>query len=273
LKIIKTMKKPKVIILAGYGLNCEEETKFGFQLAGAEADIVHINDCIDNPQIVKQYHILAIPGGFSYGDDTGAGNAFANKLKNHLWEEILTFTAADKLTVAICNGFQIIVHTGLLTGLTTPRGTKDIALLQNESSRLIDRWTDVKNFSSSPWLRGITELSLPISHGEGRLYTEPKTLRLLKKFNMIALRYVKGKICNYLQIPANPTGTMDDIAGITDKTGRILGLMPHPERALFFTQLPHWTHLKEVYTRHALSIPKEGPGLQLFKNAVSYFTS
>jgi phosphoribosylformylglycinamidine synthase subunit PurQ / glutaminase len=266
------MKKPKVIILSGYGLNCEEETLFGFQAAGALPDIVHINDCIDNPRLLTRYQILTIPGGFSYGDDTGAGNAYANKLKNHLWNELLTFTATDKLTIAICNGFQILVNTGLLSGLTSP-GVKDIALLQNERSRLIDRWTDLKSFNKSPWLRNIYNFSLPIGHGEGRLYTTPETLAQLKNNNMIALRYVKGEICDFQQLPANPTGTMDNIAGLTDKSGKILGLMPHPERALFFTQLPHWTYLKEVYTRRGSPIPKEGPGLQIFKNAVSYFTS
>ena len=267
------MKKPNVLIFAGYGLNCEEETQFGFRIAGAIADIIHINDCIDRPRILTRYQILAIPGGFSYGDDTGAGNAFANKLKNHLWEKLLKFASGDRLIIAICNGFQILVNTGLLTGLHTPRGTKDIALLQNESSRLIDRWTDLKNFSLSPWLRGINTFSLPIGHGEGRLYAKPETLALMKKNNMIALRYVKGDICNYQQLPVNPTGTLDNIAGITDKTGKIFGLMPHPERALFFTQLPYWTYLKEVYTRHGKTIPKEGPGLQIFKNAVTYFSS
>jgi phosphoribosylformylglycinamidine synthase subunit PurQ / glutaminase len=267
------MKKPTVIILSGYGLNCEEETKFGFQLAGADADIVHINDCIHNPGILKRYQILAIPGGFSYGDDTGAGNAFANKLKNHLWEKLLRFSTSDKLIIAICNGFQILVNTGLLSGLYMPRGIKDVALLQNETSRLIDRWTDLENFSASPWLRGMHSFFLPIGHGEGRLFTTPETLARMKKSGMIALRYVKGEICDYQKLQANPTGTMDDIAGITDKSGKILGLMPHPERALFFTQLPHWTYLKEVYTRRGAPIPKEGPGFQIFKNAVSYFTS
>ena len=266
------MKKPKALIFSGYGINCEEETKFGFRLSGVEADIVHINDCIDRPGILLRYQILAIPGGFSYGDDTGAGNAYANKLKNHLWEPLLRFTTGDRLLIAICNGFQILVNTGLLSGLQKTRGTKDIALLQNESSRLIDRWTDLKNFGTSPWLRGMSAFSLPIGHGEGRLYTKPETLEQMKKNGMIALRYVKGDICTYQNLPANPTGTMDDIAGVTDKTGKILGLMPHPERALFFTQLPHWTYLKEVYTRRGIAMPTEGPGLQIFKNAFSYFT-
>jgi phosphoribosylformylglycinamidine synthase len=240
-------------------------------MAGSYADIVHINDCIERPSTLMRYQILVIPGGFSYGDDTGAGNAYANKLKNHLWEALLQFTAGDKLVIAICNGFQILVNTGLLSGLSEKIGTKDIALLQNSSSRLIDRWTDLKNFSSSPWLRGITTFSLPIGHGEGRLYTKQTTLEQMRKNGMIALRYVRGDTCIYQDLPANPTGTMDDIAGITDRTGKILGLMPHPERALFFTQLPNWTYLKEVYTRRGLPVPTAGPGLQLFKNAVSYF--
>ena len=179
------MKIPKTLIFSGYGLNCEEETQFGFRMAGARADIVHINDCIDRPGIFDRYQILALPGGFSYGDDTGSGNAYANKLKNHLWESVIRFIQKDRLVIGICNGFQILVNLGLLSGLNQRYGTKDIALLPNASSRLIDRWTDLKNFSSSPWMANITTISLPIGHGEGRLYAKQETIRLMRKKGMI----------------------------------------------------------------------------------------
>lgn len=265
------MKKPKAIIWSGYGLNCEEETRFGFQLAGAQADIIHINDVIDAPKLIHRYQIMVFPGGFAYGDDTGSGNAYANKVRNHVWEHIMKFVAGDHLVIGICNGFQILVNLGLLSGLTG-FGKRDVAILHNDSARLIDRWTDMKRFNSSPWLAGIDSISLPIAHGEGKIYTTKETYAALRANHMIVLRYISGEVCQYQDLPVNPTGTLDDIAGLTDKTGKIFGLMPHPERALFFTQLPHWPLLKEKYIRSGMKVPKEGPGLAIFKNAVSYFS-
>ncbi len=265
------MNKPRALVFSGYGLNCEEETRYGFLLAGGSADIVHINDCIDRPKLLRRYQILAIPGGFAYGDDTGAGNAYANKLKNHLWDSLVRFIQGDHLVIGICNGFQILVNLGLLPGFHHAYGKKEIALLHNDSSRLIDRWTDLKSFSESPWLTGIDMTSFPIGHGEGKFYTTPKTLEKLRKKKMVALRYVHGDMCEYQQLPANPTGTLDDIAAITDETGRIFGIMPHPERALFFTQLPTWPLRKEQCIRNGEKLPVHGPGLKVFQNAVTYF--
>ena len=265
--------KPKVIIFSGYGLNCEEETAFAFNLAGAVSDIVHINDLIDGLYSLSNYQIAVFPGGFSYGDDTGSGNAFANKLKNHLWREIEAFVKRDTLTLGICNGFQIITHLGLVPALEYRYGEKQSALLHNSSARYTDRWIDLEITNSSPWLKDIKTLMLPIAHGEGKFYASPQTLSKMKKRGMIALRYIKEKICTYLDLEANPTETLENIAGITSENGRILGMMPHPERAMFFTQLPHWTYLKEKYKRENKPLPKYGPGLHIFKNAVSYFTN
>jgi phosphoribosylformylglycinamidine synthase subunit PurQ / glutaminase len=265
------MKKIRALIVSGYGLNCEEETRHGFLLAGGTGDIVHINDLIVQPAMLFNYQILAIPGGFAYGDDTGAGNAYANKLRNHLWQHIARFVVKDRLVIGICNGFQILVNLGLLPGFKGTYGKKQVALLHNDSSRLIDRWTDLKTYGDSPWIRGIDAISLPIAHGEGKLYTDAHTLKKMKENNMIALRYETGEVCRYQQLPSNPTGTLDDIAGITDVTGRIFGLMPHPERALFFTQLPNWPLLKEKYLRDNKPLPIYGPGLKIFKNAMNYF--
>lgn len=263
--------KPKVLVFSGYGLNSEVETAYGFELAGANADIVHINDLIENKNKINDYQILSFPGGFSYGDDTGAGNAYANKVKNHLWEVIEKFLQKDKLIIGICNGCQIVANLGLVPAFEKKYGEKEVALLHNKSARLITRWTDMKVTSKTPWLAGIDTLSLPIAHGEGRFFAEKKDLIKLNKGKQIALQYIEGVTSNYLDVSANPNGSIDDIAGLIDESGKVLALMPHPERGMFFNQLPHWQLIKEQYNRSGKKLPVEGPGLQIFKNAVKYF--
>lgn len=265
------MKKVKVFVFSGYGLNCEEETKHAFELAGADANIIHINDLIESPKLLKKYQMMAIPGGFSYGDDTGSGNAFAQKIKNHVWKEIEEFVKGGKLVIGICNGFQILSNLGLLPALNFGYGERQVALLHNESARYSDRWVDLKAENSSPWLVGINTFSTAIAHGEGKLFADGKVLKEMKNKNLIALKYYRGEICDYQNLPANPNGAVEDIAGLTDESGRIFGLMPHPERAMFFTQLPNWPLLKEGFKREGRSLPKVGPGLKIFQNAVEYF--
>lgn len=297
------MKQPRVIVLAGYGLNCETETAAAFTLAGGNTDIVHINDLVGNGRdcSLLKYQILAIPGGFSYGDDTGSGRAYANKLKNHLQNQLREFVNKDKLVIGICNGFQILTNTGLLPG----------ALTFNDNARYTDRWVDLKindrviaslksktkgeailppkkiasTFAEatadrsaalamtqkSPWLTGIKKLMLPIAHGEGKYYATDDIIKALKKDRAIAATYTSGEICKYQNLPKNPNGSLLDIAAITGYNGRVLGIMPHPERAMFFTQLPNWPLLKEKLLRAGKPLPKYGPGLQIFKNAVNYF--
>lgn len=255
------MKKPHVIIFSGYGLNCEEETKAAFSSAGASADIVHINDIIARPAILKEAQILAFPGGFSYGDDTGSGKAYANRAKEHLGGELQEFLARDTLMIGMCNGFQILTNAGIVPG----------ALIANDSARYLCRWVDLEVTGESPWLSGITNLSLPIAHGEGKYYAPPGMLSQLKKDNAIALTYTEGPTAKHFDLPANPNGALENIAGVTAFGGRVLGLMPHPERAVRFTQLPHWTYLKEEYIRDGATVPGEGPGIRLFRNAVGYF--
>lgn len=283
---------PKIIVLAGYGLNCEQETAYAFTIAGGQADIVHINDLIDNKKKLMKYQILAIPGGFSYGDDTGSGKAYANKLKNHLRGQIHQFITKDKLVIGICNGFQILTNVGLLPG----------ALTFNDNNRYTDRWVDLKiitptqpppsrgrssrntsknSFPSlegrgqgrvmSPWLMNIKKLMVPIAHGEGKFVANDDTLKALKRQKMIDAVYYKGEICNYQNLTPNPNGSTLDIAMLTSANGKILGTMPHPERAMFFTQLPHWPLLKEKLIRAGKPLPKFGPGLQIFKNSINYF--
>jgi phosphoribosylformylglycinamidine synthase len=265
------MKKPRVLVFAGFGLNCEDETKFAFDLAGAKADIIHVNDLVAKPKKIREHEILAFPGGFSYGDDTGSGNAYANKVRNYLWPEILDFVKKDSLVIGICNGCQILVSLGLVPALKGKYGKREVALLHNSSTKYVSRWTDMICESNTPWLRGIAQISLPIAHGEGRLYASNEILDILEQKNLIALRYEKGLLSTYSDLPFNPTGTLHDIAGITNENRRILGMMPHPERALFFTQLPNWTYLKEELLRKGKKLPVYGPGFDIFKNAVKYF--
>lgn len=265
------MKKPKVLVFSGYGLNCEEETKYAFELAGAIAEIVHVNDLIAGIKKIKDYQVLAFPGGFAYGDDTGSGNAFANKLRNHLWRDLERFLEEDKLIIGICNGFQIIVNLGLLPATDKQFGNREVSLLVNDNTRYTVRWVDLKIENKSPWLKGIKEISLPIAHGEGRFYAPEEIMKKIKEQNLIAAKYFEGEICKFQDLKPNPNGSLEDIAAITDKTGKILGIMPHPERAIFFTQFPHWTYLKEVNKRSKKTIGKYGPGLRIFKNAVNYF--
>lgn len=256
------MIKPRVLILSGYGLNCEEETAFAFKLAGAEADIIHLNDLISGQKNFKNYQIMAIPGGFSYGDDIGSGSAFANRIKNNLWEKINLFVQKDRLVIGICNGFQIMANLGLLGPL---------ALTHNDSARYTVRWVDLKVKNKTPWLKGIRTIPLPIAHGEGKFFASTKILEQLRKNSLIALQYTKGEMCQYQNLDFNPNGSLKDVAGVTDKTGRLFGLMPHPERAIFFHHLPNWPLLKEQYKRVGKEFPKFGPGLQIFENGVNYF--
>src|SRR3989338_5520295 len=266
----------KIIIMSGYGLNCEEETKFAFEMAGAKknvvADIVHINDLIKKPTMLSKYQIMAFPGGFSYGDDTGSGKAYANKFKNHLEKELEKFLSRDTLVIGICNGFQIITNLGILPG----------ALTYNKNGKYLDRWVDLEVKGNSLWLKGIKYISLPIAHGEGlyaidsNKYPEGKSTsygagKEMLASGQIAFRYVKGEICNFQNLEKNPNGSEYDIAGVLAYNGRVMGLMPHPERGMFSHQSPLWSRTKAGLQRDKQmnkKANKEGAGLQIFKNAI-----
>lgn len=262
--------KPNVLVMSGYGINCEEETSYAFEKVGAKSEIIHINDLIDGSKKLDDYQILAFPGGFSYGDDTGSGKAFANRIRNNLWQEVKSFVEKDRLVIGICNGFQIMTSLGLLPALNKKYGKVEAALVHNDSARYYDRWVDLQFEGNSPWVQGIS-ISIPVAHGEGKFYAKPETLAELNKKKLIAARYIKGKICSYQNLEANPNGALEDIAGITDETGRLIGMMPHPERAIDFTHLPNWTLIKEYYKRKGEKLPKEGLGLKIFQNAINYF--
>ncbi len=259
----------EVLVLAGYGLNCEEETLHAFNHVGIEGKIKHINDIIENPQVLNETQILAIPGGFSYGDDTGSGNAFAQKMKLALWENLVSFAERDTLMIGICNGCQIMANLGLIPKV----GERTVAVTYNESARYQCRWIDVQANpkNTSPWLEGIKSMHIPVAHGEGRFMMDDETLKALEKNNQIAFRYTKNGTPANGEFPYNPNGSMADIASMTDKTGKILAIMPHPERGMFTWQRDDYDILKDKAQRDSSELPDEADGLQLFRNAARYF--
>lgn len=259
--MVKKIKTVRVLVFSGYGLNCEEETAYGFTLAGAKADIVHLNDVIDGRVKLQSYDIIAFPGGFAYGDDTGSGKAYANRVKGYLEKDLSAFLKEGKLMIGICNGFQVLTQIGLLPG----------ALTFNDSNRYTDRWVDLAVEGESPWLKGMKTLSAPIAHGEGKFVAPKKELAELKKKKQIAFRYMKGETASYQDLPANPNGALEDIAGVLSHGGRVLGMMPHPDRSLFATQMPNWPLVKERSRRTGEGFSEYGEGLQIFRNGVEYF--
>jgi len=267
--------KPKVIVLTGHGVNSEEETAYGFNLAGAEAEIVHINDLIDHKKSLADYQIMAFPGGFAHADDTGSGNAYANKMKSNIWDDVLKFLTEDKLVIGICNGCQIMANLGLVPALDGKYGERSLALMHNATAHYECRWIDMQTVSKKcVWTKGIETLHCPVSHGEGRFFAEQKTLDALIANDQIVLKYVKpdGSPANG-EMPFNPNGAVMDIAAVCDPTGRVLGIMPHPERNWIIYNQNDWTLLKEQALRAGKTLDEKGPGMQIFENAVNYFST
>jgi phosphoribosylformylglycinamidine synthase len=268
------MAKPETLVLTGYGINCEEETAFAFNTAGSSVRIIHINDLIENSKILDEYQILVFPGGFSYGDDTGSGKALANRMKNNLFEMIKKFIERDTLTLGICNGFQVLVNLGLLPMLEKFDGTATAALEYNESFRYQCRWIDVMIEKDSPsvFTKNIERMHIPIAHGEGNFYAPENIIMQIESKNLVSMRYIKNDGTRAdSEFPYNPNGSMNDIASICSPNGRIMGMMPHPERGMFFTQRDDWTLLKEKYIREGKDHPVYSDGIELFRNAVNYF--
>ncbi len=256
------MTAPRVLVLSGFGLNCEAETLKAFQMAGADGDIVHLNDLIAGEARFRHYQILAMPGGFSYGDDTGSGNAFARRMEHNLSERLWRFLERDRLAIGICNGCQILTALGAVA----ERG--NIAVAPNHPARYQGRWVDLAiTRSDSPWLYDMTHMHLPVAHGEGRFrFAEGAAPR-------IAIRYVRpdGHAADGV-FPYNPNGAEEDTAALLSPSGRVLAMMPHPERALFFTQRDDWTRLKAEARRQRQPCPETGDGFKIFENAVRYFS-
>lgn len=271
------MNRVRALVLTGYGLNCDYETDFALRSAECESQRVHINALIRGAQVgnevsLRDYHFLVFDGGFSWGDDHGAGVLLANRLKHHLGEEIEAFIAAGKLIMGICNGFQALVNFGLLPGFDGNYRARHVALTFNDCGNFRDDWVHLKGLDSPcVFTRGIRRMELPIRHGEGKLFAEDEVLKRLFDCHQVVFQYAtpQGESAEG-EFPFNPNGSRGDIAGICDPTGRVLGMMPHPEAYHHFTNHPDWTYLKEDYRRKGLPLPEEGLGVELFRNAVSY---
>lgn len=254
---------PKALILTGFGINCDIETAHAFKIAGADAERVHINDLIYGAKRLSDFHILAFPGGFSFGDDIASGKVLANMIKYNLGEQIQEFIESGKLILGICNGFQAMVKMGLLPAFNGDYGTQDVTLTFNDSGRFEDRWVHLiaNNKSKCVFTKGIENIYLPVRHGEGKFVVKnPQVLSRLKKGDHIVFQYSdsSGKTAGY---PDNPNGSVDNIAAICDETGRVFGMMPHPEAFQHRTNHPGWTRLE---------LPEEGAGVAIFQNAVEY---
>jgi phosphoribosylformylglycinamidine synthase len=256
------MSRVKVLILRAPGANCDGETQFAFEQAGAVAERVHINQLRENASLLEDYQVLTIPGGFTYGDDVAAGKILANQLRSFLGDALQRFRDQGKLILGICNGFQVILKAGLVIPATKDAGVP-ATLAHNANGKFEDRWIRMKaSPGKCPFLEGYDQMEAPIAHGEGRfLCRDGGTLQKLESAGQLVLRYVdsNGKPGPF---PINPNGAEAHVAGVCDETGLVLGLMPHPERHVLPTQHPQWTRK---------GLASEGDGQRLFRNAVQYF--
>jgi len=261
----------KALIMSGYGINSEMETQEALLRAGMRSDIVHINDLIAGATRLSEYRLLVFPGGFSYGDDTGAGNAFANRVRNNLWENVCEFLDGDNLVLGICNGFQILANLGIVPAFgRTP--AREIALMPNRKGVLECRFVTLKPAAENLWTRGISHLYCPVSHGEGNFSCTDETLQKLKSKKMVAFTYCRDDLgAANGEFPYNPNGSLADIAGITSEDGKVLGMMPHPERAMEFVNLYDWPLMKEKLVREGKPLPSESVNMRLFHNIVDFF--
>lgn len=268
------MSMVKALVLTGYGLNCDYETAYALELSGAVAHRLHINSLIEGAVNLKDYQILVFGGGFSWGDDHGAGVIQAVRMKTNLGDTLLEFIDAGNLVLGICNGFQTLVNLGLLPGFDHDYAKRSVALTFNDCGNFRDQWVTLKVVSTSPCIftTGLDTLELPVRHGEGKFYAQETAMRRLMDENQVVLQYAMpdGSPAD-LKFPFNPNGSVYDIAGICDPSGRIFGLMPHPEAFNHWTNHPNWPRIKEKNKRRKdNTTPVITPGIRLFQNAVAF---
>ena len=274
--------KPRVAVLFGFGINCDHETKAVFELVGAEADRVHVNRFVSGESSLEAYDILAVPGGFSFGDHLGSGRLLGNRMRFAMRDALRTFVEAGKPIIGICNGFQVLVKTGLLPGPASgapPDFVQRGSLTLNDSGRYEDRWVTLEFDPESPciWTKGMTRIECPVRHGEGKyVMPSPEDVDRLQEHHQLTVRYVdpatepgKGISDEPLPYPTSPNGSMRNIAGICDATGLVFGLMPHPEA--IYARWLHPLHTRQHDVSHGAGLDGwEGEGLQMFRNAVEY---
>ena len=267
-------KEVKSIVITGNGTNCEMEMAHACRLAGSDVvDIVHISMLLYGEKSLDDYHFLNLPGGFLDGDDLGSAKAGANRMlhakvkgkRENLFDQFARFISLGKLILGVCNGFQLLVKLGMLPGFDGNYRNQTTTLTFNDSGRFEDRWVylRVNPDSSCIFTRKVTGIYLPVRHGEGKFITKDgDILERLHKDHQIVVEYshedFKDATMDY---PENPNGAIDGIAGICNETGRIFGLMPHPEAYLHRTNHPRWTREE---------LPEEGMGLAIFKNAIDF---
>lgn len=262
------MAVPHVLVLRAPGTNCDLETAHAFERGGARAQRVHVNRVLERPQLLQDFQILCLPGGFSYGDDISAGRILGSQLRRRLSAALAEFKQSGKLILGICNGFQILTKTELLWDdlPAHPQGVPPATLTFNQSGKYEDRWVRLRIASEQcVFLRGMESLYLPVAHAEGRFVArDGQTLDALDSAGRFPLRYARldGQAAGEVPYPENPNGAAANIAGMCDASGRVLGLMPHPERHLEPQHHPRWTRGEAG---------PAGDGLQLFRNAVAYF--
>ncbi len=252
--------KAKAMVLRAAGINCDVETEHALELAGAKAQRVHINRLIENKSLLDEFQIVVFPGGFSYGDDVAAGKILANQIVHHLFEPLRKFIEQGKLVLGICNGFQVLVKTGILPGGNSAQ-QQEVTITDNDSGKYEDRWVYLApQTDRCVFIESGRQIYVPIAHAEGKIVTKDQAaLDRLKSNGHLAFKYVdaSGAEGDY---PVNPNGSVESIAGLTDATGRVLGLMPHPERFVRRTQHPRWTRSDSV----------DCDGMTIFNNAVKY---
>jgi phosphoribosylformylglycinamidine synthase len=264
----------RVLILRTAGTNCDEETGHAFRLAGAEVEALHVKALLGGGRRLDEFDILALPGGFSYGDDLGAGTVLANQIAQRLGDDLARFVGSGRLVIGICNGFQVLVRLGILPGSPGREGSgrdaKAASLIENVSGKFEDRWIELRvETARSPFLSfaadGPRTLRLPIAHKEGRFVArDDVALAALASGDQIAFTYsVAGELATG-DYPANPNGSQGDIAGILDPGGNVLGLMPHPERFLHHWNDPLWTRSQVPDDAFACA----GDGFPIFRSAV-----
>ena len=252
------MNKARVLVLRAPGTNCDVETMFAFQQAGAEASRIHINRLIRGEEQLADYQVLVIPGGFTYGDDITAGRILANEIKVKLGDAIRRFIGSGGLILGICNGFQVLVKAGLLPE-PSPHPPQPMTLETNDSGKFECRWIHlaVNKKTSCVFTEGIDSMYLPVAHAEGKVVADAEVLPQINA----ALYYTDEQGNNKADYPYNPNGSVENIAGICDSSGRVFGLMPHPERYIRGTQHPQWTRF---------GAKERGDGFQIFLNAVKW---
>jgi phosphoribosylformylglycinamidine (FGAM) synthase-like amidotransferase family enzyme len=258
----------RVLILTGLGLNCEAETEAAFRMVGARPERVHLLDVLESGSEIKldDYPVMAFVGGFAFGDHMGAGFVFANKIRWRLYDQLLQFIDRGGMALGICNGFQTMTRLGMLPGLDGDYKTPRASLAPNERLGYRDAWVRLRfdENSTCVWTQGLQEMDLPSRHGEGRFLTEsPELLERLERDGQVAARYIDESGKPTLDWPENPNGSPGAVAGICDPSGRLFGMMPHPDAFLYPFHHPQWRQ-----RQRAGQLGDEGDGLAIFRNGV-----